>query len=73
MNHHEPKNLVSKDCSHSPYNHAVMCPECTADEIERLREVRHMEAAKFLSKISAYKSRIEYLEGELTEINEQNE
>jgi len=42
--------------------------EEAADEIERLQGVRHMEAAKFLSKISAYKGRVEELEGALKEI-----
>jgi hypothetical protein len=45
MDHHEPKDLVPKDCSHSPYNHVVTCPECHIDnflsltaQLKKLRE-----------------------------------
>jgi len=48
------------------------CPTCgqsyMGDEIGGLRGIRHMEAAKFLSEISAYKGTVERLQAALEEI-----
>jgi len=33
MDHHKPKTLLPENCTHSPYIHRIMCPECIADEI----------------------------------------